>query len=247
MEYKKQYIWGIKNPALKVAYYLYDRSSRSMAVAENLFKDFFGSITTDGYNVYKLFDRHRKGVTRYGCMAHVRRKFVDALNTDERSVEVVNLISELYRIESDCKIHFLSEDERRKERQQRALPVLAKLWQIIKPIFDAPQDAASNLFIKAIRYAVAEWESICRYVNNGKAEIDNNTVERMMKPICLGRNNYLFCGSEPGAMNAFLLYSIIETCKMNGLRPVKYIADVLRKLVAGETNYAALLPINIAK
>ena len=78
MEYKKQYIWGSKNPALKVAYYLYDRGSRSMAVAENHFKDFFGDITTDGYNVYKLFDRHRKGVTRYGCMAHVRRKFVDA-------------------------------------------------------------------------------------------------------------------------------------------------------------------------
>ena len=71
---------------------------------------------------------------------------------------------------------------------------------------------------------------------NGKAEIDNNTAERMMKPICLGRNNYLFCGAEPGAKNTSLLYSIIETCKMNGLRPVKYIADVLRKLVAGATN-----------
>ena len=78
MEYKKQYIWGSKNPALKVAYYLYDWGSRSMAVAENHFKDFFCNITTDGYKVYKLFDRHRKGVTRYGCMAHVRRKFVDA-------------------------------------------------------------------------------------------------------------------------------------------------------------------------
>ena len=180
----------------------------------------------------------------YGACA---AKICRCLNTDERSVEVVNLISELYWIESDCKIHFLSEDERRKERQQRALPVLDKLWQIIKPIFDATQDAASNLFIKAIRYAVAEWESICCYVNNGKAEIDNNTAERMMKPICLGRNTYLFCGAEPGAKNTSLLYSIIETCKMNGLRPVKYIADVLRKLVAGATNYAALLPINIAK
>lgn len=94
----------------------------------------------------------------YGACA---AKICRCLNTDERSVEVVNLISELYWIESDCKIHFLSEDERRKERQQRALPVLDKLWQIIKPIFDATQDAASNLFIKAIRYAVAEWESIC--------------------------------------------------------------------------------------
>lgn len=82
-------------------------------------------------------------------------------------------------------------------------------------------------------------------LNNGQAEIDNNTAERMMKPVCLGRKNYLFCGSERAAKS--LIYSIIESCKMNGLRPVKYIADVLRKLVSGETDYMALLPMNITK
>ena len=86
--------------------------------------------------------------------------------------------------------------------------------------------------------------AVSRYVQNGKAEIDNNPAERMMKPICMGRKNYLFCGSELGAKNASMLYSIIETCKMNGLRPVKYIAEILTKLTAGETNYMSLLPIN---
>lgn len=247
LEYRKKYIWGIKNPSLKAAYYLYDHGSRSLAVAENFFRDFFGSITTDGYNVYKLFDRHRKGITRYGCMAHVRHKFVDALQTDHRSATVVHLISELYWIESDCRIHLLSECERALERQQRSIPVLSELWQLLKPIFDESKDFAPNLFIKAVRYAVNEWEAICRYVNNGQAEIDNNAAERLMKPICLGRKNYLFCGSEQAAKNTSLIYSIIESCKMNGLRPVKYIADVLRKLVSGETDYMALLPMNIAK
>ena len=69
----------------------------------------------------------------------------------------------------------------------------------------------------------------------------------MMKPVCLGRKNYLFCGSEQAAKNTSLIYSIIESCKMNGLRSVKYIADVLRKLVSGEIDYVALLPVNIAK
>lgn len=82
-------------------------------------------------------------------------------------------------------------------------------------------------------------------MNNGQAEIDNNTAERLMKPICLGRKNYLFCGSEQAAKNASLIYSIIGSCKMNGLRLVKYIADVLRKLVSGDTDYMALLPMNI--
>lgn len=246
-EYRKKYIWGIKNPALKVAYYLYDQGSRSMAVAEKFFRNFFGSVTTDGYNVYKLFDRHRTGITRYGCMAYVRRKFVEALNTDHRSVEIIQLISELYWIETDCRIHLLSDSERVIERRQRSIPILSQLWQFLKPIFDGTKDLATNLFIKAVRYAVNEWAAICRYVNNGQAKIDNNTAERMMKPVCLSRKNYLFCGSEQAAKNTSLIYSIIENCKMNGLRPVKYIADVLRKLVSGETDYMALLPMNIAK
>ncbi len=96
---------------------------------------------------------------------------------------------------------------------------------MIKPVFEQTRGDTANLFLKAVRYAVNEWEAVSRYVQNGKAEIDNNPAERMMKTICMGRKNYLFCGSELGAKNASMLYSIIETCKMNGLRPVKYSGD----------------------
>lgn len=243
-EYRKQYIWGIKNPDRKIAYYLYDNGSRSMKVAQKFFAGFRGSVTTDGYNVYKMFEREDSSITRYGCMAHVRRKFVDALQADHRSADIINLISNLYWVEADCRINLLSEDERRMERQKRAIPILAEIWQMIKPVFDQTRGDTANLFLKAVRYAVNEWEAVSRYVQNGKAEIDNNPAERMMKPICMGRKNYLFCGSELGAKNASMLYSIIETCKMNGLRPVKYIAEILTKLTAGETNYMSLLPIN---
>lgn len=243
-EYRKQYIWGIKNPDRKIAYYLYDNGSRSMKVAQKFFAGFRGSVTTDGYNVYKMFEREDSSITRYGCMAHVRRKFVDALQTDHRSADIINLISNLYWVEADCRINLLSEDERRMERQKRAIPILAEIWQMIKPVFEQTRGDTANLFLKAVRYAVNEWEAVSRYVQNGKAEIDNNPAERMMKPICMGRKNYLFCGSELGAKNASMLYSIIGTCKMNGLRPVKYIAEILTKLTAGETNYMSLLPIN---
>lgn len=242
-EYRKQYIWGIKNPDRKVAYYLYDSGSRSMKVAQKFFEGFRGSVTTDGYNVYKMFERENSPIVRYGCMAHVRRKFVDALQTDHRSADIINLISSLYWVETDCRIHLLSEDERRVERQKRATPILAEIWQMIKPIYDQTREETANLFLKAVRYAVNEWKAVSHYVQNGKAEIDNNQAERMMKPICMGRKNYLFCGSELGAKNASMLYSIIETCKMNGVRPVKYIAKILTKLAKGETNYMSLLPI----
>lgn len=75
----------------------------------------------------------------------------------------------------------------------------------------------------------------------------DNPAERMMKPVCMGRKNYLFCGSVLGTKNASILYSIIETCKMNEIRPVKFIAEVLRKLAKGQTDYMALLPINYTK
>ena len=84
-EYRKQYIWGIKNPDRKIAYYLYDNGSRSMKVAQKFFAGFRGSVTTDGYNVYKMFEREDSSITRYGCMAHVRRKFCRCI-TDRPSV-----------------------------------------------------------------------------------------------------------------------------------------------------------------
>lgn len=246
-EYRKKYIWGIKNPHRKMAYYLYDNGSRSRKVAQKFFEGFSGSVTTDGYNVYKMFEQEDSKVTRYGCMAHVRRKFIDALQTDHRAAQIVNLISSLYWVETDCRINVLSHEERRLERQKRAIPILGEIWQTIKPLFDKTREETANLFLKAVRYAVNEWTAVCRYVSNGKAEIDNNPAERMMKPVCMGRKNYLFCGSELGAKNAAMVYSIIETCKMNGIRPVKYIAQVLREICQGEENYAALLPINIDK
>lgn len=116
-EYRKKYIWGIKNPGLKVFYYLYDNGSRSGKVAERFFNGFTESVTTDGYNVYKLFERKDSTITRYACMAHVRCKFVESLQSDSRSADIVNLISELYWIESDCRIRFLSEDGRVYERR----------------------------------------------------------------------------------------------------------------------------------
>ena len=119
--------------------------------------------------------------------------------------------------------------------------------QLLKPIFDDTKDIAATLFIKAVRYAANEWKAVRRYVNNDRAEIDNNTAERLMKPIYLGRKNYLFYGSEQAAKNTSLIYSFIESYKMNRIRSVKYIADVLRKLVSGETDNMTLLPMNIAK
>ena len=186
------------------------------------------------------------GIMRYGCMAHVRRKFVDALQTDSRSAQVVRLISELYWIESDYRIEFLSDAERALERRQRSIPILSELWQLLKPIFDETKDFATTLFIKTVRYAVNEWEAICRYVNNGRAEIDNNTAERLMKP-AFGKKELFVLWFLCRAKNMSLIYSIIESCKMNGLRPVKYIADVLRKLVFDNTDYMSLLPMNIAR
>jgi len=249
MEYRKKYIWGVKNTEMKVAYYLYDHGSRGMAVAENFFKDFFGSILTDGYNVYKMFEKPgwEERIKRYGCFAHVRRDFVDAMPSDGRAVWFVEKIGELYWIEADCKIRNLTPEERVFERKRRAIPIIYELYQKINEIYEDKLLLCSQLLRKAVNYAMNEWKAVTRYVNNGKAEIDNNTAERMMKPICLGRNNYLFLGSEKSARHASLIYSLIETCKMNAVKPVKYLERVFNEISNGATNYEALLPMYLVK
>lgn len=89
-------------------------------------------------------------------MAHARRKFLDAMQTDARAADFINLISELYWIESDCRIRVLTTQEREKERQERSLPILTEMWQKLEPIYNTTKDKTANLFYKAMRYLVNE-------------------------------------------------------------------------------------------
>jgi hypothetical protein len=218
---------------------------RGAGHAVALLKDFTGVLQTDGYTAYRsLADpkRNSRPVSLAYCWAHCRRRFFELAKSAPAPIasEALKRIAELYEIEAD--IRGKSAEERRAVRQQKAEPLVEalKTW-LEKTLVQVP--GRSNI-AKAIRYALKQWEGLIRFLDDGRIEIDSNTVERAMRPVALTRKNALFAGSDEGAENWAMLASLIETCKLHGVNPEAYFTDVLTKLVNNWPNsrIAELLP-----
>ncbi len=218
---------------------------RSAEHAAALLKDFTGVLQTDGYTAYRrLADpkRNTHPVSLAYCWAHCRRQFFDLAKTAPAPIasQALKRIAELYEIEAE--IRGKSAEERRAVRQQKAKPLAEalKTW-LEKTLVQVP--GRSNI-AKAIRYALKQWEGLIRFLDDGRIEVDSNTVERAMRPVALTRKNALFAGSDEGAENWAMLASLIETCKLHGVNPEAYFTDVLTKLVNNWPNsrLAELLP-----
>jgi transposase len=210
-----------------------------------LLKGFTGVLQADGYTAYRsLADpkRNRSPVSLAYCWAHCRRQFFDLAKTAPVPIatEALKRIAEFYEIEAE--IRGTRADQRRAVRQQKTKPLVEalKTW-LEKTLVQVP--GGSNI-AKAIRYALNQWEGLVRFLDDGRIEIDSNTVERAMRPVALTRKNALFAGSDEGAENWAMLASLIETCKLHGVNPQAYFTDVLTKLVNNWPNsrIADLLP-----
>jgi len=210
-----------------------------------LLKEFTGVLQTDGYAAYRrLADpkRNSRPVNLAYCWAHCRRQFFELAKTAPAPIatEALRRIAELYEIEAE--IRGRDADERRAVRQQKTKPLVEalKTW-LEKTLTQVP--GGSNT-AKAIRYALRQWDGLIRFLDDGRIEVDSNTVERAMRPIALTRKNALFAGSDEGAENWAVLASLIETCKLHGVNPEAYLTDVLTKLVHNWPNnrIAELLP-----
>jgi hypothetical protein len=205
-------------------------------------KSFKGVLHADGYAGFNaLFETGR--ITEAACWAHVRRKFYDihAANGSPLAKEALDRIGALYGIED--LIRGLPPDERRRIRQDRSMPLLAELHDWLattKPKLSAKSDLAG-----AIRYTLSRWNALIRYADDGRLEIDNNAAERSIRPLALGRKNYLFAGSDTGGERAAAIYSLVGTAKLNGLDPEAYLRDVLARIADHPINrIGELLPWN---
>jgi transposase len=220
---------GGKRPPAAAYFYSPDRKGEHPQTHLKAFKGFLHADGYAGFNA--LFDGD---VVEVACWAHVRRKFFDVHQATASPIakEALDRIGGLYGIEAE--VRGRPPDERRLVRRLRAGALIDELRSWLDTT-RAKLSAKSEL-AGAMRYALARWAALRRYLDDGRLEIDNNAAERALRGVALGRKNYLFAGSDEGGRRAAAAYSLIETAKLNGLDPEAYLRDVLTRIADHHIN-----------
>ena len=223
----KGYFWSYYAHKEKLCWFEYC-TGRGKEHPEMALDGYQGIIQTDGYAAYNQFAQS-KVIDLMGCLAHVRRKFFEAKANDKQNAEkALSFIQKLYAIEKKARNENLNDDQRLALRKQEALDI----WTQFSAFLDqqATQSLPQSPIGKAFTYAINRRPFVEKYLYNGSVEIDNNLVENQIRPIALGRKNYLFAGSEKGAQRAALFYALLASAKLNDIDPFTWLHDVMLRL-----------------
>ncbi|NJD08615.1 MAG: IS66 family transposase [Methylococcaceae bacterium] len=232
---KKAYLWTYRSndlePGPPIVVFDY-QPGRSGEHVKNFLDGWHGHLMVDDYGGYKhLFAPNREGAspcTEGGCMAHARRNFFDLhqANQSPMAHEALQRMGRLYEIERQAKD--FSIEERQRLRQERAVPELETLHQWL--IQTRAQTANGGSSAKALDYTLKRWPALIRYAETGHLPLDNNAIEQTIRPIALGKKNWLFAGSERAGKRAAAIQTLLGTAKLNGLDPAAWLRDTLEKL-----------------
>ena len=242
----KGYIWMIRAVMGNLVFFHYDHGSRAQKVALHLFKDFQGVIQTDGYAVYDIYE-NKKGVLPIGCWAHARRKFEEALAEDKaRASYALEQIGLLYDVERQADHEQLSYEQRAELRSRLAYPIMVAFEKWL--LNEYPKVLPKGRIGRAIRYTYNIFHKLTRYHLDGRLKIDNNLGENAIRPIALGRKNWLFCGNDDAAENAAIMYSMLGCCKAHDVNFRDWLVYFLSNIHNYDNDYskdlAELLPHN---
>ena len=224
----KAYLWayspGVFEPMKAVVYDFAD--SRSGGHARAFLGDWRGSLICDDYGGYKA--SFANGITEVGCMAHARRKFFDlhANGTSQIAGQALQSIGLLYDIERE--VQDLSAEQRQRIRQDKSRRIADTLhsWMLAQ----RSQVAHGGATARALDYSLKRWQALTRFIDDGRLPIDNNWIENQIRPIAIGRKNWLFAGSLLAGQRAAVIMSLIQSAKLNGHDPHAYLRDVLQRL-----------------
>lgn len=209
---------------------------------QRVLKDYAGTLVTDDYAGYKaLYAQGR--IIEAGCMAHARRKLFEAhaLNGSAIAARALSLIARLYQVEAECR--HLPPEARLAERRQRSRGVAEELHAWLSG--ERVKLANADVTAKAIDYSLKRWRALMRFLDDGAVPIDNNAVENAIRPLALGRRNWLFVGSQQAGERAANIMSLIETAKLHGHDPWAYLKDVFERLpTLKNSELESILPHN---
>jgi len=217
-----------------VAAYVYSEDHRVTHPAEHL-ASFKGVLQVDGYNGFKRLagDRADTSVCLAFCWAHMRRGFYDfhVSTKSPLAAEVLARIRALYAIEAEIRGH--PAEHRRRVRQERSRPNVQALHAWMED--HLPRVSGASDLALAIRYALRHWSGLIVFLEDGRVEMDNNVVERAIRPIPMTRKVALFAGSDGGARHWAIAMTLIQTAKLNGVEPMAWLTDVLERIVSRRT------------
>jgi transposase len=242
----KGYIWMVRAVMPNLVFFHYDHGSRAQKVALQLFKDYQGAIQTDGYAVYDTYE-NKKGVLPIGCWAHVRRKFEEALKEDkDRASYALEQIGLLYEVERRADQEQLSYEQRADLRSRLSYPIMVAFEKWL--LLEYPKVLPKGRIGQAIRYTYNIYHKLTRYHLDGRFRMDNNLGENAIRPVALGRKNWLFCGNDDAAENAAIIYSLLGCCKASGVNFREWLVYFLENIHRYDDDYsmdlAELLPHN---
>ncbi len=220
--------WVYHSPLDNITLFDY-QPTRGSAGVEDMLDSFCGYLQTDGYVVYEKYGK-QKDITRLACWAHARREFERALNNDKvRAEYALTLIQKLYIIERKAKQENSTTAKVKELRLEESLPVINQLG---KWIFEQIKNTLPKSQIgKAMLYAYARWDALSAYLYDGSLCIDNNPVENAIRPVAIGRKNYLFAGTHQAAQRAAMVYSFFAICKKHDVNPFQWLKYTLENIM----------------
>jgi transposase len=221
------YMWEYSRPGGPVVFDF--RMGRGREGPLKFLGKFNGFLQSDGYAAYDCIGG--AGIQYAGCMAHARRGFIDALKLEPGNAEAASIvakIAKLYAVEKEAREGKLTHSEREELRKLRSIPVLASLKEKITAL--NAKHPPQTPFGKACRYALGQWARLIVFATHGEVEIDNNWCENAMRPIALGRKNWLHLGSEQAGPRVAAIISVIETCRRLDINVREYLMDVLPRI-----------------
>jgi transposase len=236
------YYWVYYNTSNKLVMFNY-QPGRDGQCPKDMLANYKGHIHVDGYSAYTQFE-NTDDITVSNCWAHARRKFIDAQDFDNaRSAEVLSLIAQLYEIEKYCRVNNFTTGQIKEQRRDQSIPILNKIHEVIKTqLLTALPSSPLGM---ALQYTLNRWQKLNVYTQEGFLPIDNNLVENSIRPIAIGRRNWLFAGSHEAAQRSAMLYSLFATCKLHNIEPVQWLTEILSKIKDYKINRIhELLPQN---
>jgi len=227
---KQAWFWPLYGDRHEVVF-TYSASRGRQHIENTLKSEFEGTLLSDGYAAYARYADQCEGVTHAQCWAHTRRQFIDAENDEPQAVgEALDQIRALYRLESDAIEQHLAGDKKREHRLTHSKPVVDALYEWCHRQLERNDLTPKNPFCKALKYLLNRELALRVFLEDPDVPLDTNHLERTLRPIPMGRKNWLFCWTEIGAEHVGIIQSLISTCKLHQINPYTYLTDALLRI-----------------